>query len=742
MVIDQLIPSFMSGDAMGQAALHFQRLLRRLGHDGNIYAGEIDPNLNLLALPASQLTSKVENQGADWVFYHHGIASSLSSQLLLLKCKKGLIYHNITPARFYRGTALEEALISGRAQLAAMAPEVNLAIGVSQYNRKELDAAGYQNTHYVPLFVEPARFLADNIDAKWLNKFQAPGAPTVLSVSRTVAHKRVEDLIALHSEMLRLNPLARLWVVGGYEPGGRYFKRLQKLSRGLPGIVFFGRLSHAKLVACYRAATVFVSMSEHEGFGVPLVESMASELPVIAFDAGAVKETMGGRGIVFTQKQFPFLADLIYRLHRDPTARQILVEGQLQRLKDFSVETAQSLLKEALPIPAPSRPKAPARLQIGIIVQRYAEHSGGAEAHAAQLARRFSKAWDVTVLTSCAANHLTWENAFAAGETAEGAVRVIRFPVLKARRMDRFNRLSKDCFSEVQDLVHEEHWLAEQGPLVPGLIDHLAREGHRYNAFVAFTYLYAPTVWGLPLVAKKTLMVPTAHDEPPLRFRLYDEVFELPRVLMCNTPEEEALIRRRFPRAARSRVVGVGVEAPSVDARRFRLKFGIEGDYLFYVGRLEEGKGIAELLTDYHFLRGDLPQLILAGTSTMNIRQSGVRTLGRIDDQDKFDGLAGALATVIPSRYESLSLLALESFASRTPVLANGASEVLAGQVQRSRAGAIYNNRMTFIEGLRQIRGQRDAMSQRAGSYARSHSWEKVMSAYQQEVEKIRGQAS
>src|SRR5688500_2975883 len=140
MAVHQLIPSFVAGDATGQAALHLQLLLRRMGHAAELYAGEVGSGLESLAHPFSELRPAPD----DWVFYHHGIASSLSGLLMHLPCRRGLVFHNISPARFYTGTPLAETLTSGRAQLAAMAPFVELALGVSDFNSAELRAAGYR----------------------------------------------------------------------------------------------------------------------------------------------------------------------------------------------------------------------------------------------------------------------------------------------------------------------------------------------------------------------------------------------------------------------------------------------------------------------------------------------------------------------------------------------------------------------------------------------------------------------
>jgi glycosyltransferase involved in cell wall biosynthesis len=739
MAVHQLIPSFVAGDASGQASLHLQWLLRRLGHSGELYAGEVGAGLSSLAHPVSSLSPRPE----DLVLYHHGIASPLSGRLMHLPCRRGLVFHNISPARYYEGTPLAEALRAGRAQLAAMAPLVDVAMGVSQYNAAELRAAGYRNVHVVPLFIEPERFSRAYASTEMLGRLAGPG-PVVLSVSRVAAHKRFEDLLALHTELLALRPDARLLLAGGYDAGSRYFKSLQAAARGLPGVHFLGKLSHAELVAAYRSAHVFVSMSEHEGFGVPLIEAMAAEVPVLAYAAAAVPETLGGAGIAFDEKRFAFLAELVVEVCEDTALRERLLEGQARRLKDFSAEASQQALAKALG-EGEERPRRKAlgkrKPRVGVVVQRYGEVTGGAERHAQQVAERLAPHWDLTVLTTCAKNHLSWENVFPPGEDRIDRVRVLRFPVTRVRNIRPFNALSRQVFDRNNERIREEHWVAEQGPVVPGLLEHLDRHRADYDGFVFFTYLYAPTVWGLPMVADRALLVPTAHDEPPLRFGVYRDVFERPRALLCNTPEEAELIGRHYPGHAPVRVVGVGVDAPeSVDVARFREKHGVHRPYLLYVGRLEAGKGIPELLDFHRTLRSrfhDAPDLVLAGEAHMELGGEGVRYVGRIDEQDKHDALAGALTVVVPSRYESLSLLTLEAFTAGTPVLVNGHSEVLVGQVQRSGAGRAYTGLDSFIEGLREVGEQRAALSKKARAYAAQYTWPRVVDIYQEEMERI-----
>ena len=559
-------------------------------------------------------------------------------------------------------------------------------------------------------------------------------------------HKRVEDLVSLHAEVRKRAPHAQLFIAGGYAPGHPAFRALKAQADSVGNVTFLGRVSHGQLVAAYRASDVYVSMSEHEGFGVPLVEAMAAELPVLAFGAGAVPETLGGAGLVFDEKHFPTLAELVLLLEGDAPLRRRIIQGQRERLKAFSLEETTSALGAALEQTFPlARTQAMRvgrpRPKVTVVVQRYGSHIiGGAEAHARMVAERLTERYEVEVLTSCARDHLTWANVDPPGVDEEGGVRVERLPVRRARRMRDFNRLSERVFGRPTDLVTEEHWIEAQGPQLVGLDGALAARRGSTDAFLFFTALYAPTVHGLPLVGDRALLVPTAHDEAPMAFHVYDDAFARPACLLCNTPEEEAFIRRRFPRVARSRVVGVGVEAPPTEPSRFREAFGLSGPYLLYVGRLEEGKGVADLVRLHQRVVRrfhDAPSLVLAGGGSLSASGHKLVKVGRLDEQAKWDAMAGALAVVVPSRYESLSLVTLEAFAVGTPVLGNAASEVVAGQLARSLAGATFSldDVESFVAALTVVGEARGVLSERASAFAGRHGWATVMDAYHEEIE-------
>jgi len=552
---------------------------------------------------------------------------------------------------------------------------------------------------------------------------------------------RLEDLLALHREVLRIRPDARLVIAGAVDPD---LEALASEAARTAGVTLLGSVSHAGRVAAYRSGSVLVSMREDAGSSVGLLEAMAAELPVLAYAAGAVPETLGGAGIAFDEKRFALLAEVAVRLGTDPRLRARVLRGQCRRLEAAGPERSEERLSAALEsvgVRSPRRTRRTPRRRprVGIVVQRYgAGITGGAEAHAAQVVARLLPRWDIRVLTSCAVDHLTWANALPAGETRVDGVPVLRFANPRPRSMRELNALSRRLFGRSLDRDEEEAWMALQGPLLPGLWRHLEEHGGEYDGFVAFTSLYVSTAWSVPLVADRTLLVPTAHEDEALAFDAYAEVFERPRALLVNTPEELDLIHRRFPRHARARVVGVGVEPPAVQPGRFRTRFEVPGEYLLYVGRVERGKGIPGLLEAYRDLRAavaDAPTLVLAGEASMDVRSEGVRVLGRVSEQEKWNGLAGALAAVVPSPRESLSLLALEAFAVGTPVLGSAASPVVRGHVERSRAGATFEDPATFVEAVARVRRERGAMARAARRYATRYRWERVVDAYREEMD-------
>ena len=735
MAVHQLVPHFRLGDETARVAIQLRALLRRLGQWGGLHAASQERRAEGLVQPVKDLRVRP----GDWVLLHHTAESGLPSRLLHLPCRRGVVFHGLPSLRLERGTPRERAVLGAKAQLSGMAAHVSLGIGLSGFASTELSRAGYREVHTVLPFVEAERFAPERADPALRARLDS-GALTLVSVGPVTREARLEDLLALHREVVRIRPDARLIVAGAVQRG---LEAVAADAARTPGVALLGRVSHAEKVAVYRSGSVLVSMREHAGSAVELLEAMAAELPILAYAAGAVPEALGGAGVAFDEKRFALLAEVALQLEMDLRLRARLLAGQQRRLEAASAERSLEQLSAALESVGtrqPSRTRHRGRRpRVGIVVQRYgAGITGGAEAHAAQVAARLLPHWDIQVLTSCATDHLTWANALPAGESQVDGVPVLRFANPRPRPMRELNARSRRIFGRSLDRDDEEAWMALQGPLLPGLWHHLEEHGGEYDGFVAFTYLYVSTAWSVPLVADRTLLVPTAHDDEALAFDAYAEVFERARALLVNTPEELELIHRRFPRHARARVVGVGVEAPEVEPGRFRTRFELPGEYLLYLGRVERGKGIPLLLDGYRRLRAvvpDAPTLVLAGEASMDVRMEGVRMLGRVSEEEKWDGLAGAQAVVVPSPKESLSLLALEAFAVGTPVLGNEVSEVLKGHVERSRAGATFRDPATFVDAVARVRAERPALVRAAGAYGARFGWKRVVDAYREEMD-------
>jgi glycosyltransferase involved in cell wall biosynthesis len=730
-VVHQLLSQFRRGEPATESALRLQVLLRRLGHWGELLV----LSSATTGAPLVRNLDAVRLRRTDWMLGHHAGASGLTARLLLLGCRRAFVLD-----------AQSAGDVASRAQLAALASSTAFALAPSSAAASALVSTGHAHICQFAPYIEAERFAADRADPRLLRALRRKRRGVVCGVAAGVA---LDELGSFHRELCRLQPGAQLHVVA--QPGWTTdeLRTFQRQTRNLPGIRLFSAPSHAERVAALRSSDVWLSLAEDDLVGTQLLEAMAAGLPVLAYAAGATTEVLGGAGLAFTEKRFAFLAELALRMVEDARLRGRLLSGQERRLADASPANGEASLREALRpfvlgATRPERLRRRQRPRVAVVVQRYGAVTGGAEALARSIVRRLSLRWEVTVLTTCAKDHLTWANAFPPGTSRLDGVRVRRFPTRRPRDMRALNTLSRRLFRRSIDRGDEEGWVAMQGPLVPGLWRHLAEESHRYDGFVAFTYLYASTAWSVPLVGRRTVLVPTAHDEPPLAFGLYEEVFQRPSALFASTPEELALISRRFPRHARTRVVGAGLEPPTrVEPRRFARRFHLSRPYLLYLGRVEAGKGIPELLSFYASLRAtepDAPDLLLAGDASLTVSGVGVRALGRIPERDKWDGLAGAVAVVVPSPLESLSLLALEAFAVGVPVIGNGHSDVVRGQLERSRAGRIYRDAASFREAVQVVSRARASLGARGRAYAKKHRWSNVVQAYRDEMNRLLGE--
>jgi glycosyltransferase involved in cell wall biosynthesis len=345
-------------------------------------------------------------------------------------------------------------------------------------------------------------------------------------------------------------------------------------------------------------------------------------------------------------------------------------------------------------------------VKLAVVVQRYgADISGGAELHARYVAERLARHAEVSVLTTCARDYISWKNELPAGEETINGLHVHRFPVRRPRDTNDFGRQSTLVFTRPHSIHDELKWLDSEGPRSPDLIQHIRRVREDFDFFVFFSYRYYHAWHGARAVADKAVLVPTAERDDAIGVSIFAPVFRGVRALMYNSFEERALIQGISGRTGPGVVVGVGSEIPDrTQPWRFRKKFHIKQPFAIYIGRIDENKGCAELFSFFERYAVMYPHgvdLVLVGSRVLDVpKHPRIRHVGFLSDEDKFDALAAADVLVMPSRFESLSMVALEAWALGKPVLANGQCDVLRGQAIRSNAGLHYENFEEFAEAL------------------------------------------
>ena len=350
MIINQWVPAAHRGDAIGDSARRVRDLLRAAGHESELYALTIDDDLRDDVRPFQDQGAR---QGHITIF-HFALPSPMTEAFASLSGIRVLQYHNITPAAFFAPYDAQMFRLAtlGRQELTSLAGRVDLALGDSEFNRQELEALGFAPTGVMPIAVNMERLTAAPRRPA-LEKILGDGLINFLFVGRIVPNKRIEDHIRL-AEMYKryIDSYYRFIFVGRYDGLPRYTAMIRALIvqyRMLPErFIFTGAVPDEDLAAYYRWADAYISLSEHEGFCVPLVEAMATDVPVLAYAAGAVPETLGGAGVLFSPKDFEFAAEMLGTLVYDRPVRDCIVSGQRRRLRDFAPDRIDQRLKEVL----------------------------------------------------------------------------------------------------------------------------------------------------------------------------------------------------------------------------------------------------------------------------------------------------------------------------------------------------------------------------------------------------------
>jgi glycosyltransferase involved in cell wall biosynthesis len=425
-------------------------------------------------------------------------------------------------------------------------------------------------------------------------------------------------------------------------------------------------------------------------------------------------------------------------------------------------------------------------VKIAFIVTRYGtEILGGPEYHCRLVAERMAERHQVEVLTTCARDSATWQNEYPEAPDRIRGVMVRRFPNAQTREIQEPGRVSDWVASGPHAEADEMDWLRRQGPWCPSLLEYLARHHASYDALVFFGALHPLTVLGLKIAPSRSILVPAAHDEPAIHLSIYEAVFGLPKAVAYDTDAERRLLTSQFPiPAAIQEVIGCGVDLPQHHAyprqgvvasdvttagdgetareddpgagrpfrshltsrgAMFRRRHRLHGPFVLFGGRIEAGKGCEELVEyfDTYVQQGGEASLVLMGVKLMPLPEDPFITFaGLLSETERGQALEAATVVVVPSPFETLSLLALEAFSVGTPVLASARSEVLVDHCLTSNAGLFYADRDEFVECLNTLVADerlRAALGRNGREYIRrSYRWDIILSKYERMIGELR----
>jgi glycosyltransferase involved in cell wall biosynthesis len=356
-------------------------------------------------------------------------------------------------------------------------------------------------------------------------------------------------------------------------------------------------------------------------------------------------------------------------------------------------------------------------VKLACVIHRFGEAiAGGSEGHCRVVAQHLAETHDVTVLTSCAHDHVTWANHYPPGESIDGRIRVRRFPVARQRDLPQFRDISRVVFSGRASPAQQDEWFRINGPDVPALIEELRRRGGEYDRVLFWAYRYYPVYFGLPLVADRSVLLPTAEEDPLIHVSALETFFRKPAGYLFLTPEEKDLVGERSAIRAPFDVIGCGIDPVSTpdrpaDAASRLAALGVRDPFVLYLGRVDPNKGCESLVR--YFMRYSSRQspvasrqsrnvqLVLAGPLNMPIPDHpAIKALGFVEPPVRDALFARAQVLLMPSPYESLSMVLLEAWNRGLPALVNARCAVLHGQVRRANGGLYYRTGAEFTAAL------------------------------------------
>lgn len=347
-------------------------------------------------------------------------------------------------------------------------------------------------------------------------------------------------------------------------------------------------------------------------------------------------------------------------------------------------------------------------MKIAFVIHRYgADIVGGSEYHCRRIAERLTANHEVEVLTTTASDYVTWKDGYRPGLETINSVAVRRFPIKSRRNLVRFREISDRCFydrNHTQD--DEREWVRANGPETPELIQFIRANKSRYDVFIFYSFRYYTAYFGLLEVPEKAILAPTAEEDPAIHLTIFADYFNLAAGLLLLTPEEQELVAKAaHGTLPPSEIIGFAVDGPAdLDPAAFRRNHGLGGPFLLYVGRIDRNKGCDGLFRyfqEYLKRKSHDIDLVLGGSAALPIPDHPrVKYLGFLTDREKFEALAACELLMMPSPYESLSIVVLEAWKSGQATLVNGLCKVLRGQSRRSGGGLFFDNFTEFCEGL------------------------------------------
>jgi len=380
-------------------------------------------------------------------------------------------------------------------------------------------------------------------------------------------------------------------------------------------------------------------------------------------------------------------------------------------------------------------------MKIAIVVQRYGRDVvGGSETFARLLSEHLSKYFKVDVLTTCAKDHTTWRNVYQPGVEIFNGVTVRRFKN-DTMRSQNFSELhGRLLFSKNSTTILDEFEFQKlQGPYSTDLLNYIKTRKNEYDIFIFVTYLFFTSFFGLLTVPEKSILIPTAHNEGTIYFDIFKAIFRSPKGIIFLSEEEKKLVHSLFKNEhIPHRVIGIGIEFVDGNEDVFRKLYNLNFPFIVYAGRIEEAKGILKLIEFFARYKDEYPsnlKLILIGQKSIHVpNHKDIIYLGMFAESDRLNAIKSAEILVQPSLYESFSLVLLEAWSQKIPVLVNGNSDVLRGHVVRSNGGLYYSSYLEFAECMNLLLSDlqlRNKLGENGYKYVKqNYSWVKIEQQY------------